>query len=109
MKKLLLFMFALLAFAGMRAESNYPTNASDWNEELLEAYDQEVTGSYSDVIYMKSCIFPAGSGVVEIPIHVKAHDNFMNVQFQAVLPNGLYPQEENNFVTLVYNEERVKE
>ena len=109
MKKLLLFMFALLAFAGMRAESNYPTNASDWNEELLEAYDQEVTGSYSDVIYMKSCIFPAGSGVVEIPIHVKAHDNFMNVQFQAVLPNGLYPQEENNFVTLVYNEERVKD
>ena len=80
MKKLLLFMFALLAFAGMRAESNYPTNASDWNEELLEAYDQEVTGSYSDVIYMKSCIFPAGSGVVE-----------------------------NNFVTLVYNEERVKD
>lgn len=109
MKKLLLFMFALLAFAGMRAESNYPTNASGWNEELLEAYDQEVTGSYSDVIYMKSCIFPAGSGVVEIPIHVKAHDNFMNVQFQTVLPNGLYPQEENNFITLVYNEERVKD
>lgn len=109
MKKLLLFMFALLAFAGMRAESNYPTNASGWNEELLEAYDQEVTGSYSDVIYMKSCIFPAGSGEVEIPIHVKAHDKFMNVQFQTVLPNGLYPQEENNFVTLVYNEERVKD
>lgn len=109
MKKLLLFMFALLAFAGMRAESNYPTNASGWNEELLEAYDQEVTGSYSDVIYMKSCIFPAGSGVVEIPIHVKAHDNFMNVQFQTVLPNGLYPQEKNNFITLVYNEERVKD
>lgn len=102
-------MFALLAFAGVRAQSDDPTDPSYWDEDKLAEYDASVTGSYSDVIYMKSSIFPAGSGVVELPIYIKAQDNFMNVQFRTVLPNSLYPQDVNDYVTLVYNEDRIKD
>lgn len=102
-------MFALLAFAGVRAQSDDSTDPSYWDEDKLAEYDASVTGSYTDVIYMKSSIFPAGSGVVELPIYVKAHDNFMNVQFRTVLPEGLYPQDANDYVTLVYNEDRIKD
>lgn len=100
-------MFGLLAVAGVRAQNE--DDPSYWDEEKLAAYDASVTGSYSDVIYMKSSIFPAGSGVVELPIYIKAQDNFMNVQFRTVLPNNLYPQDDNDFVTLVYNEDRIKD
>ncbi len=94
MKKLLLFMFALLAFAGVRAQSNDPTDPSYWDEEKLAAFDAQIAAQYDDVIYMKSSIFPAGSGVVELPINVKSHAPFINVQFRTVMPNGAYPLDE---------------
>ena len=87
-------MFALLAFAGVRAQSNDPTDPSYWDEEKLAAYDAEIAAQYEDVIYMKSSIFPAGSGVVELPINVKSHAPFINVQFRTVMPNGTYPLDE---------------
>ena len=87
-------MFALLAFAGVRAQSNDPTDPSYWDEEKLAAYDAEIAAQYEDVIYMKSSIFPAGSGVVELPINVKSHAPFINVQFRTVMPNGAYPLDE---------------
>lgn len=87
-------MFGLLTFAGVQAQSDDPTDPSYWDEEKLAAYDAELAAGYEDIIYMKSCIFPAGSGVVELPINVKAHAAFLNVQFRTVLPEGLYPQDE---------------
>jgi hypothetical protein len=95
MKKLLLFLFGALAFAGMRAQEGDPTDPSYWTEEKLAEYDASVTGSYADVIYMKSCIFPKGSTIVELPINVKAHQKFNNVQFRTVLPEGLWPETES--------------
>lgn len=87
-------MFALLAFAGVRAQSDDPTDPSYWDEEKLAAFDAEIAAQYEDVIYMKSSIFPAGSGVVELPINVKSHAPFLNVQFRTVMPNGAYPLDE---------------
>ncbi len=87
-------MFALLAFAGVRAQSDDPTDPSYWDEEKLAAYDAEIAAQYDDVIYMKSSIFPAGSGVVELPINVKSHASFLNVQFRTVMPKGTYPLDE---------------
>lgn len=84
-------MLGLFAFAGIHAQDT--TDPSYWDEEKLAEYDANVTGSYADVIYMKSCIFPAGSGVVKFPINIKAHQDFMNVQFRTVLPEGLYPND----------------
>ena len=46
---------------------------------------------------------------MELPICVKAHDNFMNVQFRTVLPEGLFPQDENSYVTIVPNESRIRD
>lgn len=87
-------MFALLAFAGVRAQSDDPTDPSYWDEEKLAAFDAQIAAQYDDVIYMKSSIFPAGSGVVELPINVKSHAPFLNVQFRTVMPNGAYPLDE---------------
>ena len=115
MKKLLLFLFGALAFAGMRAQEGDPTDPSYWTEEKLEEYDASVTGSYADVIYMKSCIFPKGSTIVELPINVKAHQKFNNVQLRTVLPNDknnerLWPEvDDEQFVIIVPNTSRVAE
>ena len=65
-----------------------------WNTIYDYAFDAEIAAQYEDVIYMKSSIFPAGSGVVELPINVKSHAPFINVQFRTVMPNGSYPLEE---------------
>ncbi len=93
-------MFALLAFAGVRAQSEDPTDPSYWDEDKLAAYDQAIANQHDDVIYMKSSMFPAGSGVVELPINVKCHAPFINVQFRTVLPEAnsvlLYPQDEKD-------------
>ena len=87
MKKLLLFLFGVLAFAGMRAQ-----DSETWTEESLAQFDAELIADYTDVVYMKSCIFPKGSGVVDIPICIKAHSAFTTTEFDILLPEGLEPE-----------------
>ena len=87
MKKLLLFLFGVLAFAGMRAQGS-----ETWTEESLAQFDADLIASYDDVVYMKSCIFPKGSGVVDIPICIKAHSAFTTTEFHILLPENLEPE-----------------
>ena len=74
MKKIYLTMLALLAFAGTKAQTTW--TETDWQ-------------SMDDVVALKSSEFLQGSGVVEIPICIKAHTGFLGATFFISLPNGL--------------------
>lgn len=95
MKKLLLFLFGVVACLGTKAQ----TNPSDWTEESLAEFDASITANYSDVVYMKSCIFTAGSGEVQIPVNIKTHQDFNNIEFDLVLPENLMPKAKANNAT----------
>lgn len=92
MKKLLLFLFGVLAFAGMRAQEGDPTKPSYWTEEKLAQFDADLIANYQDVVYMKSSTFPKGSGEVELPICIKSHDVFSTTEFNILLPEDLEPE-----------------
>lgn len=72
MKKIYLTMLALLAFASVNAQ----VTETDW-------------ASMNDVVALKHSEFPKGSGVVQIPICVKGHEDFQGVTFYIQLPEGL--------------------
>ena len=70
MKKIYLTLLALLAFAGAKAQ----VTETDWQ-------------SMSDVVAFKSSEFIYGSGVVQIPICIKAHEDFQGATFYIQLPD----------------------
>ena len=70
MKKIYLTLLALLAFAGAKAQ----VTETDWQ-------------SMSDVVAFKSSEFIYGSGVVQIPICIKAHQDFQGATFYIQLPD----------------------
>jgi hypothetical protein len=70
MKKIYLTLLALLAFAGAKAQ----VTETDWQ-------------SMSDVVALKSSEFIYGSGVVQIPICIKAHQDFQGATFYIQLPD----------------------
>lgn len=70
MKKIYLTLLALLAFAGAKAQ----VTETDWQ-------------SMSDVVALKSSEFTKGSGVVQIPICIKAHADFQGATFYIQLPD----------------------
>lgn len=72
MKKIYLTLLALLAFAGAKAQ----VTETDWQ-------------SMSDVVALKSSEFIYGSGVVQIPICIKAHEDFQGATFYIQLPEGV--------------------
>lgn len=72
MKKIYLTLLALLAFAGTKAQ----VTETDWR-------------SMSDVVALKSSEFIYGSGVVQIPICIKAHQDFQGATFYIQLPEGV--------------------
>jgi|GEM_PF-3988488 len=72
MKKIYLTLLALLAFAGAKAQ----VTETDWQ-------------SMSDVVALKSSEFIYGSGVVQIPICIKAHQDFQGATFYIQLPEGV--------------------
>ena len=74
MKKIYLTLLALLAFAGAKAQTT--VTETDWQ-------------SMDDVVALKHSEFPKGSGVVQIPICVKGHEDFQGVTFYIQLPEGL--------------------
>ena len=72
MKKIYLTLLALLAFAGAKAQ----VTETDWQ-------------SMSDVVALKSSEFIYGSGVVQIPICIKAHQDFQGATFYIQLPEDV--------------------
>ena len=72
MKKIYLTLLALLAFAGAKAQ----VTETDWQ-------------SMSDVVAFKSSEFIYGSGVVQIPICIKAHQDFQGATFYIQLPEDV--------------------
>ena len=72
MKKIYLTLLALLAFAGAKAQ----VTETDWQ-------------SMSDVVAFKSSEFIYGSGVVQIPICIKAHQDFQGATFYIQLPENV--------------------
>lgn len=70
MKKIYLTLLALLAFAGAKAQ----VTETDWQ-------------SMSDVVALKSSEFIYGSGEVQIPICIKAHEDFQGATFYIQLPD----------------------
>jgi len=75
MKKLFVSLLALIVFASANAQ----VTETDW-------------ASMNDVVALKSCEFPYGSSVVQIPICIKAHEDFQGVTFYVQLPEGLSVQ-----------------
>ena len=72
MKKIYLTLLALLAFAGAKAQ----VTETDWQ-------------SMSDVVALKSSEFIYGSGEVQIPICIKAHEDFQGATFYIQLPEDV--------------------
>ena len=72
MKKIYLTLLELLAFAGAKAQ----VTETDWQ-------------SMSHVVALKSSEFIYGSGVVQIPICIKAHEDFQGATFYIQLPEGV--------------------
>ena len=72
MKKIYLTLLALLAFAGAKAQ----VTETDWQ-------------SMSDVVALKSSEFIYGSGVVQSPICIKAHQDFQGATFYIQLPEDV--------------------
>jgi len=72
MKKIFVSLLAIMIFASANAQVT-----------------ETVWASMDDVVALKSSEFPYGSGVVQIPICIKAHEDFQGATFYIQLPEGL--------------------